>query len=37
MMQNPVLIFQAYIKEKGEPRMTSGKQETYESIFNRYV
>lgn len=37
IIQNPVLYFQAFIKEKGEPKMTSGKQETYESIFNRYI
>ncbi|XP_011603565.2 xylose isomerase-like isoform X2 [Takifugu rubripes] len=28
---------EAFIKEKGEPKMMSGKQETYESIFNRYI
>lgn len=37
LIQNPVLIFQAFIKENGEPKMMSGKQEKYESIFNCYI
>lgn len=28
---------QAFVKENGEPKVTSGKQEKYESIFNRYI
>lgn len=32
-----IMIFQAFIKENGEPKMTSGKQEKYESIFNCYI
>ena len=28
---------QAYIKQNGEPTVTSGKQEKYESIFNNYI
>ncbi|XP_072316559.1 uncharacterized protein [Eucyclogobius newberryi] len=28
---------EAYVKETGEPKITSGKQETFESIFNRYL
>ncbi|XP_059920726.1 uncharacterized protein LOC132467441 isoform X2 [Gadus macrocephalus] len=28
---------EAYIKQNGEPKVTSGKQEKYESIFNQYI
>ncbi|XP_029957786.1 xylose isomerase-like [Salarias fasciatus] len=28
---------EAFIKQNGEPRVTSGKQEKYESIFNHYI
>ncbi|XP_028282127.1 xylose isomerase-like isoform X2 [Parambassis ranga] len=28
---------EAFIKENGEPKVTSGKQEKYESIFNHYI
>lgn len=31
------LLFQAFIKQNGEPKVTSGKQEKYESIFNFYI
>lgn len=32
-----VLCPQAFIKQNGEPKVTSGKQEKYESIFNHYI
>lgn len=28
---------EAFIKQNGEPKVTSGKQEKYESIFNHYI
>lgn len=32
-----VLCPQAFIEQNGEPKVTSGKQEKYESIFNHYI